>query len=92
MVHLIKRFFHRPTVTKNCLSHIRKCDTCQRMDKSNPRRNEMQVREMTTIPFEWVEIYLVGPFPTTVGGHKFMLTSIDLATRYPSGQLLPKSL
>ena len=35
------------------------------------------------IPFERVAIDLVGPFPTATGGFKFLLTCIDLATRWP---------
>ena len=80
MVELIKHFFHWPTMTKDCLKHIRACATCQKMDKSTPRRNEMQMREMSTIQFERVAVDLVGPFPTAVGGFRFMLTCIDMAT------------
>ena len=46
MVQLIRPFFHWPTITKDCLTHVRNCDTCQRMDKSNPRHNTMQAREV----------------------------------------------
>ena len=28
-------------------------------------------------------IDLVGPFPTAVGGYKYLLTMVDLATRWP---------
>ena len=83
MVELIKPFFHWLTMTKDCLRYIKACDTCQCMDKSLPRHNEMQIREMTTVPFERVAVDLVGPFPTAVGGFKFMLTCIDMATRWP---------
>ena len=83
MVELIKPFFHWPTMTKDCLNHIKACHICQKMDKSVPRRNEMQIRKMTTVPFERVAVDLVGPFPTAVGGFRFMLTCIDMATRWP---------
>jgi len=53
------------------------------MDKTTPKPNKMQLREMTSIPFESVAIDLVGPFPTAVGGFKFLLTCIDNATRWP---------
>ena len=38
---------------------------------------------MTTIQFETVAVDLVGPFPTAVGGFRFMLTYIDMAMRWP---------
>ena len=72
MVQLIQLFFHWPTITKDCSAHIRKCDKCQRMDKTVPRNNTMQLREIITIPFERVAIDIVGPFPTAVGGYKFL--------------------
>ena len=83
MVQLIQPFFNWPTMTKDCLAHIRRYDKCQRIDKTRPRQNSMQIREMPTVPFERVAIDLVGPFPTAVGGFKFMLTCIDMATRWP---------
>ena len=83
MVELIRPFFHWPTMTKDCLTHIKKCDKCQRTDKTAPKHNTMQLREVTTIPFEQVSIDLVGPFPTAVGGFRYLLTCIDSATRWP---------
>jgi len=43
----------------------------------------MQLKEITSIPFERVAVDLVGPFPTATGGFRFLLTVIDLATRWP---------
>ena len=83
MVELIKPYFYWPNMTKDCLQHVRACDTCQRTDKTTPQRNCMQEREIATIPFESVAIDLVGPFPTAVGGFRFLLTCVDNATRWP---------
>ena len=43
----------------------------------------MQEREVVTILSERVCIDLVGPFPTAKGGYQFLLTYIDMATRWP---------
>ena len=83
MVDLIKPYFYWPNMTRDCLQHVRACDTCQRTDKTTPQRNCMQEREIATIPFESVAIDLVGPFPTAVGGFRFLLTCVDNATRWP---------
>ena len=82
MVELIRPFFCWPTITSDCLNHIKHCDTCQRMDKSSPKQCRMQTRELVSVPSERVAIDLVGSFPTATGGFKFLLTSIDLATRW----------
>jgi len=43
----------------------------------------MQLREIVAVPFERVTVDLVGPFPAATGGFRFLLTMIDLATRWP---------
>ena len=43
----------------------------------------MQPQELTSVPFEKMAVDTVGPFPTAVGGFHFLLTAIDLATRWP---------
>ena len=43
----------------------------------------MQESELTTVLSERVAIDLIGPFPTAKGGFKYLLTYIDLATRWP---------
>ena len=71
MTELIKPFFYWPNMSRDCLAHVRSCDVCQKMDKANPKPNSMQLREITTVPFESVAIDLVGPFPTAVGSEGF---------------------
>ena len=83
MVELIKPFFHWSSLTRDCLTFVKSCDGCQRKDKTKPKHNSMQIREMTSIPFERVAVDLVGPFPTAIGGYRFLLTCIDMATRWP---------
>jgi len=75
MCQLITLFFYWPALSKDCQSFIRKCDTCQRMNKSKQPNSPM--------PFERVAVDIVGPFPTAKGGFRFMRTCIDLVTRWP---------
>ena len=83
MVELIRPFFYWPTIMEDCLSHIKQCTICQKMDKTTPKRSFMQERELVSVPAERVAIDLVGPFPTAMGGFKYLLTCVDLATRWP---------
>jgi len=48
-----------------------------------PLRSPMQIREVVSVPFERVAVDIVGPFPTAKGGFRFLLTCVDLATRWP---------
>jgi len=83
MCDLIRPFFYWPSLSRDCQAFIKSCDACQRMDKAKPPKSPMQLREIVTTPFERVAIDLVGPFPTATGGFRFLLTCIDLATRWP---------
>jgi len=62
---------------------VKRCSKCQRFDKAKPPKTPMQTREVVTLPFERVAIDLVGPYPTAKGGFRFLLTCVDLATRWP---------
>jgi len=77
MISIIRPFFYWPSLAQHCQKYIKGCDTCQKMDKSKPAPNKMQLREIVSVPFECVAIDLVGPFPTATGGFRFLLTCID---------------
>jgi len=83
MMALMKPYFYWPRMARDCIEHIKGCSTCQAFDKSNPPKGRMQMREIVSTPFERVAVDLVGPFPTATGGFRFLLTIIDLATRWP---------
>ena len=48
-----------------------------------PKPSTMTERVIVTQPFQDIAIDIVGPFPTAVGGFRFLLTCIDNATRWP---------
>ena len=83
IVEIIRTHFYRSTISRDCMKHIQQCQTCQKHDKCKPRPSPMQNREMASRPFENVSIDLVRPFPTAVGGYKYLLILVDLATRWP---------
>ena len=83
MTQHIKRYFYWPSMTADSAKHIKECDTCQRKDKTLPRRMTMQRREIVMLPSEWVAIDIVGPFPVAKGGFKYIFTYLDMATRWP---------
>ena len=44
-----------------------------------------------TVPAETVAIDIVGPFPVVKGGFKYLLTYLDMATRWPEAVPLRKT-
>ena len=79
--HIRKNFFW-PFLMSDVAQHCRSCETCQKISKQHPKVLPMQEREVVTIPSERVCIDLVVPFPTAKEGYQFLLTYIDMATRW----------
>ena len=79
----IKRFFYWPSITADAARHIKSCEVCQKKDKTLPRQMMMQTREVVTVPSERVAVDIVGPFPVAKGGFRYLLTYLDMATRWP---------
>ena len=56
-------------------------------DKNLPRQMMMQTREVVTVPSERVAVDIVGPFPVAKGGFRYLLTYLDMATRWPEASI-----
>ncbi len=85
---MIRRRFTWPNMKSDVYEHCQSCDTCQRHSKYVPRRAPMVARPVITEPFESIAIDLVGPLPKGKGGCEYVLTSVCLATRWPSAVAL----
>ena len=83
MIKEIRRVFHWSSLTSDVAKHYRFCDTCQRHTTSRQRVHPMQETEVVTVPSERICIDLVGPFPRVKGGFQYLLTYIEMATRWP---------
>ncbi len=66
-------------VVQSCLS----CDMCQRNHKNKAPKAPIMEVPVLAVPFEKVAIDFVEHFERAKSGHCFVLTCIDLASRYP---------
>ena len=82
MVEHISRSFYWPTMWKDAADHCSRCEACQRNSKLNPKPSPLIEREVVTVPTDRVCVDLVGPLPKAKGG-EYLLTNIDVATRWP---------
>ena len=82
MLLLLRPYFYWPNMSKSCQEFVTGCIRCQQSDKSTPKPHPMTERMVATQPFQDVAVDIVGPFPTAVGGYRFMLTCFDSATRW----------
>ena len=80
---VVGRLYTWPRVNRDILDWCRQCERCQKAKKANESKAPLQPIPVLTEPFEKLAFDLVGPFPRSVDGFKYVLTGICLATRYP---------
>ena len=73
-------------VTRYC----RSCDICQKtVPKGQLKKGKLENMPIITVPFQRVAVDIIGPlFPTSKRGKKYILTMVDVATRYPQAAAL----
>ena len=77
--------FYWPGIQADVKRFCKSCDICQRtIHKGRVRRAPLGQMPLIEVPFDRVAIDIVGPIkPATERGHRFILTLVDYATRYP---------
>ena len=77
--------FYWPGIHGDIRRFCRSCDVCQKtVRKGSVRKAPLGRTPVIEEPFKRVAVDLVGPiFPASEGGHKYILTLVDYATRYP---------
>ena len=79
----VRRYFYWPTVNRDVKEYCGACPECQRGSNGNRTKAPLQPLPSVGEPFKRVAVDLVGPLRRTQGGHRYILTLIDMATRYP---------
>ena len=75
--------FYWPGMRRNVEAYVQKCHTCQQTKPRHEFRAPMgEVTEPTT-PFEVTAMDVLGPFPRTENGNRYLLTFMDHLTHYP---------
>jgi hypothetical protein len=81
---ILSNFFW-PGINGDVTRFCRSCDICQKTaPKGRVKKVPLQRMPIIDQPFKRVAVDLVGPFhPPSEGGHRYILTLVDYATRYP---------
>ena len=84
--------FYWPTVRKDVTHYCQSCDACQRtIPKGRVPCAPLQQMPIISDPFQRIAIDIVGPVvPSSSSGYKYILTIVDVATRYPEAIPLKK--
>ena len=86
---IVTHFFW-PGIFGDIRRFCQSCDICQRtVNRGTVKRAPVQNVPIVHLPFDKVAIDLIGPMsPVTNRGHRWILTLVDYATRYPEAVAL----
>ena len=77
--------FYWPGLREDVARYCKSCDVCQKtVPKGKGGKVPLQKMPLMDTPFKRVAVDLVGPIhPPSEAGHRYVLTLVDYATRYP---------
>ena len=77
--------FYWPGVAEDVTRYCKSCDICQKTTaKGRQVKAPLNSMPLITVPFKRVAVDIVGPIvPCSERGHRYVLTVVDYATRYP---------
>ena len=90
-VTILPNFFW-PGLRQDVIRFCRSCDVCQRtVKRGSVRKVPLGSMPLIDTPFKRVAVDIVGPIaPPSEAGHRYILTLVDYATRYPEAVPLKK--
>ncbi|GFN97038.1 reverse transcriptase [Plakobranchus ocellatus] len=80
----IQNQFYWPGMYREINKNVKSCHICQKCSKKGPATSRAPLQKMPVIttPFHRLAIDLVGPLAKSDRGHSFILTVVDVATRW----------
>lgn len=88
----VRRRFFWPNMYRSVKRYVTSCDPCQRRKTPTVApAGLLQPIDVPIEPFYRVGLDLLGPFPTSTQGNKWVAVAIDYATRFAITRALPTS-
>ena len=90
-VRILPNFFW-PGLRQDVIRFCRSCEVCQRtVKRGSVKKVPLGSMPLIDTPFKRVAVDIVGPIaPPSEAGHRYILTLVDYATRYPEAVPLKK--
>ncbi len=87
----ITRRFFWPGIYSDVQKLCKSCTECQKTARHTRCKAPLMPLPVIATPFERIAMDIVGPLPRTKAGHRFILTVMDYASRYPEAIPLKKT-
>ncbi|XP_038978249.1 uncharacterized protein LOC120108653, partial [Phoenix dactylifera] len=79
---ILRQGYYWPTLQKDTLDFVRRCDRCQRNANIQRRPSAPLTSISSSWPFAQWRIDILGPFPLATGQRKFLVVYIDYFTKW----------
>ncbi|KAK7592997.1 hypothetical protein V9T40_007749 [Parthenolecanium corni] len=89
--YAIQKYFWWPTMKSDIHDHVVACDICQKQKFGGRCGKAPLHRRQPQRPFQTISIDLMGPYPRSAKGNTYLLTLVDLFTRWPEAYPLRKA-
>ncbi|CAL1294811.1 unnamed protein product [Larinioides sclopetarius] len=78
------RYYFWPQCIKEAEEFVKTCDACERVGKSSERKKApLKLTPVISEVFSKVNLDTVGPLPVSTKNNRYLLTCINLASKYP---------
>ncbi|XP_038973752.1 uncharacterized protein LOC120105406 [Phoenix dactylifera] len=87
---ILRQGYYWPTLQKDTLDFVQKCDRCQRNASIQRRPSALLTSISSPWPFAQWGIDILGPFPLATGQRKFIVVAIDYFTKWVEAEPLAR--
>ena len=80
----LQQVFYWPGIRRDVTTHVKVCVVCQKVGKCNSKIPPAPLINVPCVPepFSTIQIDIVGPLPKTSKGNEYILTMLDVSTKY----------
>uniref|UniRef100_A0A0A9Z8Q1 RNA-directed DNA polymerase n=2 Tax=Lygus hesperus TaxID=30085 RepID=A0A0A9Z8Q1_LYGHE len=78
----VGRLYYWPGMYQDIVRFVRRCDVCQRVKPSNTTPRGFMFPRYLTTPWHTVSADIMGPFPRSSTGNKYLLVFEDIFTKW----------
>ncbi|XP_077250975.1 uncharacterized protein LOC143890252 [Tasmannia lanceolata] len=89
-IKILLRGLYWPTLRKDALSLVKKCEKCQKFSPTVHRPPVPMAPIISPLPFAVWGMDILGPFPPASGGREFVVVAIDYFTKWVEAEPLAK--
>ena len=88
-LHRLRARFYWPGCRRDVELHVHCCDVCA-AQKGPSRRSQAPLQQyLVGAPMERVGVDVLGPFPVTDAGNRYVLVAVDYFTKWPEAYAVP---